>query len=71
MSQLFNRFMHIGQCGVLLLLFKTVENLGLPSFRQLFKSAYIQIAVVQIRFQLGHELHQESAVLADGVAAQW
>ncbi len=70
MRQLINGLVHICQCGVLLLFLKAVEHLRLPSFGEFFEGADIQIAIVQIGFQLGHELDQESAILADGVATQ-
>ena len=65
-----NRLVHIGQCRVFLLFFESVENLGPPAPRQLFQGADVQITVMQISFELGHELDQKAAVLADGVAAQ-
>mgnify|MGYP006940264935 CR=1 FL=1 len=70
MRQFINGLVDIGQRRVLLLFFEAVEHLRLPSFGEFFEGADIQIAIVQIGFQLGHELDQESAILADGVATQ-
>jgi len=70
MLQLVNGLMHIRQCGVFLLLFKGVVDLGSPALGQFFKGADIDVAVVQIRLQLGHVPDQKAPVLANGVAAQ-
>ena len=70
MRQFFNGLVNIGQRCVLLLFFEAVEHLRLPALGKFFEGADIQIAIVQIGFQLGHELDQKSAVLADGIATQ-
>ncbi|MEO0028518.1 MAG: hypothetical protein RJB45_559 [Pseudomonadota bacterium] len=62
--------MHVRQSRVLLLFLEAVENFRFPALRELFERAHIQVAVVQIGFQFGHELNQKSAILADGVAAE-
>ena len=64
-----NGLMNIRQCCVLLLFL--VAQVRPPSFGQFLEGADIQIAIVEIRLKLGHEIHQKTPVLADRVAAQW
>ena len=71
MRQFFDGLVHISQCRVLLLLLEAVENFRLPAFGEFFEGADVQVAVVQIGFQLGHEFDQKTAVLTDGIAAEW
>jgi hypothetical protein len=66
--QLFDGFVHVSQRCVLLLLFEGLCHTGFPALGQLFERAYIHIAVVEKRFELGHVLHQETAVLSNRIA---
>ena len=68
MLQFINRLMHVGQRRVELALLECAAHFGLPALRQFLEGADIDIAVVKIRLQLGHVFHQETPVLADGVA---
>src|SRR3990167_1380368 len=63
-----DRLVHIGQRGVLLVLLEAVVHLGAPALGQLLEGAHVEAAVVKVRLQLGHVLHQKAPVLADGVA---
>ena len=69
MHQLINRFMHIGQGRMALLLLERGIHLRLPSFGKFFEGADIQISIVKPSFEFGHVLDQKTPVLADGVAA--
>ncbi len=60
----------IGQGGVGLALFEGIEDLRFPAPGQFLQGADIEIAVMQPGFELGHVLHQKTAILADGVATQ-
>ena len=70
MLQLIDGLVHIGQCRVALVLFEGGIDLRAPAPTELFERAHIKIAVVEKRLKFGHVLHQKTAVLANGVAAQ-
>jgi len=61
--------MHIGQCGVALLLLERGVDVGPPAFRQLLEGTDIEISVVKKRFELGHVFDEKAPVLPDGIAA--
>ena len=70
MRQFINRLMHIRQGRVFLLFFEGFVDFRAPAFGEFFKGADVNVAVVEESVQFGHVLHQKTAVLADGVAAQ-
>ena len=47
--QLVNRFVYVGQGGVLLRFFEAVADLGLPAFGQFFEVAYFDFVLVEKR----------------------
>jgi hypothetical protein len=50
---------------------KPLQDFRFPATRQLFQGADVQIAVVEVRFQLRHVLKQEAAILPDAVTTDW
>ena len=46
------------------------NHLRLPALGQLLQRGHIDIAIVHIRFQLRHVLHQKAAILMNAVTAQ-
>lgn len=48
---------------------ETFQHVWLPAFYQFLDATDIDIAVMKIRFKLGHVSHHEASVLANAVAA--
>ncbi len=69
MAQLVDGFLNVGQRGVGLLLLEGAHQLGAPAPRQFLEGAHVEVAVMEIGFQLGHAPGHETAILANGVAA--
>ena len=69
MFHLGNGLIDVRQCLVLAVLLYPVGHFRLPALRQLFQRTHVQIAVVEIIFQLRHPAREKTAVLADRVAA--
>ncbi len=68
-AQLGNGFLDIRQGKMLFALLKALE-LRLPAEGQFLKGADVDIAVVEIALQLGHEAGKKAAVVPDRVAAK-
>ena len=50
-------------------LYHAFGNGRIPTFGEFFQGGYVQIAVVEIRFEARHIFDHEAAVLMDGIAA--
>src|SRR5690606_40478467 len=68
MLQFVDGFIDIGKRLMPRLLDEAPVDFRLPSERQLLQRADIQVAVVEESLECRHVLHEESAILADGIA---
>ncbi|MPM31659.1 hypothetical protein SDC9_78216 [bioreactor metagenome] len=70
-AQLLDGLLDVGECAVVPVLGRgVVVGLRVPPPRQLLDRGDVDVAVVDVRLQLGHVLGQEGAVGADRVAGQ-
>src|SRR4030065_147165 len=67
--QFLDRFVNIGERGVLAFLVHAARDLRLPAFHQLLEGGHVEIAVMKLGFQIGDVAREKTPVLADGVAA--
>src|SRR4051812_36277116 len=68
-AQLFQGIVDVGEGLVLAVLGEALGELRLPALHQLLQRRHVEVAIVEIGFELRHPAREEAPILADRVAA--
>src|SRR5690606_3891118 len=67
-AQLLDGLVDVGERGVRAALGEPAGDFRPPALAQLLERAHVEVAIVEVRLERGHEAREEAAVLADRVA---